>query len=128
MSNPISWVEIPVSDMARAIEFYNSVFSWTLASQMEGTVEIAKFPYDATFFGTSGALAYEAGTFTPSSTRGALISFTCTDCGITSEKAEKAGGRIIQPKTPISPLDPSLGFKAIICDSEGNRVAFVSLF
>ena len=128
MSNPVSWVEVPVSNMARAIEFYNSVFSWTLVSQMEGSVELAKFPYDATYLGASGALAFEEGTFTPSATRGALISFTCDDCGITSEKAEKAGGRIIQPKTPISPLDPSLGFKAIVCDSEGNRLAFVSLF
>jgi predicted enzyme related to lactoylglutathione lyase len=40
------------------------------------------------------------------------------------DKVEKAGGKIIVPKTQIS---PEYGYMAVIEDTEGNRVAFHSV-
>ncbi|MGI8952138.1 MAG: hypothetical protein ACR2FN_11200 [Chitinophagaceae bacterium] len=39
-------------------------------------------------------------------------------------KVEEAGGKIIVPKTEIS---PEYGFMAVIIDTEGNRIALHSV-
>lgn len=40
----VAWTEIPVSDLAAAIKFYNAVFHYELAAIDAGINEIAMFP------------------------------------------------------------------------------------
>jgi uncharacterized protein len=39
------------------------------------------------------------------------------------EAVEPSGGKILEPKTPIGPF----GFRAVVLDSEGNRIALHSM-
>ena len=57
--NVIQWVEIPVSDMQRAVEFYNNLFGFEIeAKPFWETDEMAIFPTDFEKFliGAAGAL------------------------------------------------------------------------
>jgi uncharacterized protein len=45
------------------------------------------------------------------------------DMGSVLEKVEMEGGKILMPKTSIS---PEIGFMAFFADTEGNRVALHS--
>jgi len=56
------------------------------------------------------------------STEGTLVYFTAHsgDLSIELSRVEDAGGKVLQPKTQISP-EP--GFMALFIDSEGNRIA-----
>jgi predicted enzyme related to lactoylglutathione lyase len=40
------------------------------------------------------------------------------------DRVERAGGKIMVPKTQIS---PEYGYMAVIIDTEGNRIAFHSI-
>ncbi|MDV7397147.1 VOC family protein, partial [Arthrospira platensis SPKY1] len=42
--NVVSWFEIPVTDMSRAIAFYEAVMGYKLNRQQMGPVEMAWFP------------------------------------------------------------------------------------
>lgn len=125
MANPIGWVEIPVLDMARAIEFYNKVFGWKLASQPVGDVQMAFLPSEPDGTGATGALVYAPKFYQPSASAGVLIYFTCADCTEMDEKTERAGGRCIVPKREIAP-GSGYGYMSVCLDVEGNRIAFHS--
>jgi uncharacterized protein len=43
--NIVGWFEIPVSDMNRAIRFYETVFNLKLDHQLLGPLEMAWFPF-----------------------------------------------------------------------------------
>ena len=124
MSNPIGWVEVPVTDMARAIDFYNKIFGWNLQSQTIGDLVMAMFPSNPTSSGSSGALVYKPKVYEPSETAGPLIYFSCGDCGEMDEKTERAGGRIVVPKQPIP---GGYGYSSVCIDIEGNRIGFHSM-
>lgn len=42
--NVFGWIEIPVTDMPRAIAFYEAVFKWKLHHVHIGELEMAWFP------------------------------------------------------------------------------------
>jgi predicted enzyme related to lactoylglutathione lyase len=67
-------------------------------------------------------LAKAEGYYKPS-TKGTKIYFSSEDVNIELERIEKAGGKIIQPKTEIS---PDIGFMALFHDCEGNEIALHS--
>jgi len=46
--------------------------------------------------------------------------FSFDDANIELDRIEKAGGKIIQPKTEIN---PDIGFLALFHDSAGNEIA-----
>ena len=46
------------------------------------------------------------------------------DVQVVLDKVEAAGGKVIVPKTEIS---PEHGFMAVIIDTENNRIAFHSI-
>lgn len=45
MKNLINWFEIPVTDMARAIAFYEQVMQISLRRETMDGVDLAVFPY-----------------------------------------------------------------------------------
>ena len=123
-NNIASWFEIPVTDMDRAIRFYETVFDFPLSRQQMGALEMAWFPSFNEKPGAAGTLIYNAEWYTPSA-EGVLIYLSSQTGDLADELArvEDAGGQIIIPKRQIS---EEIGYMAVFKDSEGNRVALHS--
>lgn len=115
----ISWFEIPVKEMKRAMSFYENVFETTLDEQDFGGIKMAFFPWDESGKGAGGSLIKADDNYTPSH-EGTLIYFSCENLSDELSRVEKAGGKILQPRTQIS---PEYGDMALFEDTEGNRVA-----
>ena len=123
----VGWFEIPVSDMDRAVKFYNEVFQIKIAVHNMGELIMGWFPMaeNPEVKGASGSLVYHKEFYKPSK-EGALVYFTSRSGDINDElsRIEKSGGKILKTKTQIS---PDHGYMALFLDSEGNRVALHSL-
>lgn len=120
--NMVGWFEIPVSDMGRAKAFYETVFQLELQLVDFGGFKMGWFPYTEEGKGASGTLIQHE-QYTPSAKAGVLIYFTSRDVSNELGRIEAAGGKILQPKTEIS---PDYGFMALFMDTEGNRLALHS--
>jgi len=118
----VGWFEIPVSDMDRAIIFYNEVFNIVINKQDFGGTEMGWFPFGETSKGAPGTLIKSDENYT-SSTDGVLVYFSSIDVNNELARIEKAGGEILQAKTQIS---EDHGYMALFLDTEGNRVALHS--
>ncbi len=125
MQNAISWFEIPSSDLGRATKFYETIFGITLAPLDLDNIKMRMFPVDNPAAQVGGAVVYSGGFYKPSATDGPLIYLNGNpDVQIVLDKVEKAGGKIMVPKTEIS---PEYGFMAVIIDTEGNRIGLHSV-
>ncbi len=123
--NAISWFEIPTSDLDRATAFYEAIFDTKLIPLDMPQLQMRMFPLEDMMTGVGGALSYAPGFYSPSSTDGTLIYLNANpDVQIVLDRIEAAGGKIIVPKTEIS---PEHGFMAVFADTEGNRVALHSV-
>lgn len=122
--NVVGWFEIPVSDMDRAAKFYEAVFDINLSRHIFGNFEMAWFPEAESQIGSAGSLVKSDKNYKPS-TEGVLIYFTAQSGDLENElgKVEKAGGKVLMSKTPVS---EEYGFMALILDTEGNRIALHS--
>ena len=117
-SNPVCWFEIPVSDMARAVKFYEAVFGGKLAPPTQmGQHLFAFFPMEKEAYGAAGTLV-KGEDYTPSH-QGTMVYFGAKEIDATIKKIEKADGKMLFPRTNIG----QYGFFAIFEDTEGNRVA-----
>ncbi|WP_339611677.1 VOC family protein [uncultured Planktosalinus sp.] len=118
----VTWFEIPVSDMQRAKAFYEAVFDVTIDLHNFGGMEMGWFPQREGEPIATGTLIKQE-SYIPS-TEGTLVYFASNDVQLELERVEKAGGKIFQTKTQIS---PEHGFMGVFLDTEGNRVALHSL-
>lgn len=121
-NNPFAWIEIPVSDMDRAIAFYETVFALKLQKMDFGGLLMAWFPNageDAP--GATGTLIKQE-SYVPSQ-EGPLVYFHSEDLQNELNRVEAAGGSIYLAKTQIS---PEHGYMGVFIDSEGNRIALHS--
>ena len=124
MENAISWFEIPTTDLDRATTFYESIFRIKVFPLDTPNLKMRMFPIDNMAPGVGGALVYSGGFHTPSATEGPLIYLNANpDVQIVLDRVPAAGGRVIVPKTQIS---PEYGYMAAFIDSEGNRIALHS--
>lgn len=120
MKNAISWFEIPSVDLDRAAAFYEKIFGISLIPLDVEQVNMRMFPIEDPATGVGGAIVYAKGFYEPSATAGTLIYLNGNpDLQLVLDKVEGAGGKILVPKTAIS---PEYGFMAIILDTEGNRI------
>ena len=121
--NMVGWFEIPVTDMNRAKTFYEEVFKVTIqVHDMDGTI-MGWFPWADNKPGAAGSLIQNSDWYTPSDKDGVLVYFASTDVQNELDRIETAGGKIVQPKTQIS---PDIGYMALFLDTEGNRIALHS--
>lgn len=118
--NPVGWFEIPVTDMARARDFYRHVFEIQLEEMRMGPATMAMFPMWEGAIGASGALIQSEGSRPAAD--GVLIYFTAPDMEAMLSRGEEKGGRILTPRTSIG----EYGFIGILMDSEGNRIGLHS--
>ncbi|RTL57342.1 MAG: VOC family protein [Sphingobacteriales bacterium] len=125
MTNAISWFEIPTSDINRAQQFYETIFNIKLNPLDIPQIKMRMFPIDDPMTGIGGALVDSGGFHKPSITDGPLIYLNGNpDVQIILDRVEAAGGKIMVPKTEIS---PEYGYMAVLIDTEGNRIALHSV-
>ncbi|GBD36171.1 hypothetical protein HRbin36_01292 [bacterium HR36] len=117
--NTIVWVDIPVTDLDRAVRFYSAVLGQTVTKENFGGSEFALLPHAED--NVCGCLVCSDDN-RPSGS-GPLIYLNVEgrlDAAIAAVSVH--GGRVLQGKHSIGPY----GFRAIIQDSEGNRLALHS--
>ena len=125
MNNAISWFEIPTTDLNRAQQFYEALFGITMIPLDTPNLKMRMFPIDDMMTGVGGAIVYSGDFYTPSASAGPLIYLNANpDLQQVLDKVEAAGGKILVPKTQIS---PEYGYMAVILDTEGNRIALHSV-
>jgi uncharacterized protein len=125
MKHAISWFEIPAINIDRAQKFYEAVFQVKLVNMDFGTTKMRAFPLDDPMDGVGGTIIDTGGFHKPSLTDGPLIYLNGNpDVQIFLDRAITNGGKIMVPKTELS---PEYGFMAIFEDSEGNRIALHSV-
>lgn len=121
-TNALNWFEICVTDMARAKKFYEKVFGITLEEQEMMGMKMAFFPSEMGSGRVSGGLVQ--GPMHKPSMDGAVLYLNGNpDLAKALANVEAAGGKVLMPKTQIS---PEIGYMAFFADTEGNRVALHS--
>ncbi|MCD6011490.1 MAG: bleomycin resistance protein [Flavipsychrobacter sp.] len=122
--NAISWFEIPTTDLDRAQKFYETIFGVQLVPMDTPNLKMRMFPLED-MMGVGGSLVHNAEFFKPSGTDGPLLYLNGNpDVQNVLDRIEGAGGKVLVPKTQIS---PEYGYMAVFMDSEGNRVALHSV-
>ena len=102
--NAISWFEIPTQDLERAQKFYETIFGTTLVPLDVQNLKMRMFPIEEPTSGVGGALCYNKDFYKPSSTDGPLVYLNGNpDVQNILDKVEGAGGKVLVPKTQISP-------------------------
>jgi predicted enzyme related to lactoylglutathione lyase len=117
--NPVSWFEIPVTDMDRAKKFYESVLKTKIKVEDFGNLLMGWFraDEDRNAPGATGSLV-QADTYVPSHD-GSMVYFGVPDINAVTARVEAAGGKVIKNKFSIG----EFGFCGHFEDSEGNRIA-----
>jgi len=119
--NAIGWFEIPTTDLERARKFYETIMGITMIPLDLDNIRMRMFPVDDPA-AVGGALCHSEGFYHPSLTDGPLLYLNGNpDIQPILDRVEGAGGKVLVPKTQIS---PEYGYMAVIQDSEGNRIAF----
>ena len=125
MQNAISWFEIPSNDLDRATRFYETIFGIKLFPMDMPQLQMRLFLIDDPMTGIGGAIVYAEGFYQTSSTDGPLVYLNANpDVQLVLDRIEAAGGKIVVPKTQIT---PEYGYMAVFIDTEGNRIALHSV-
>jgi uncharacterized protein len=116
--NRVVWVDIPVADLERATAFYRAVLGIDVEIV---SFENAKFSVLHHEDGNGGCLVPDADAI---ALQGGVLVYLNTEGRIRDAVAqcERLGGRVLEAVRPIGPH----GFRAIVQDSEGNRIALHS--
>jgi predicted enzyme related to lactoylglutathione lyase len=123
--NAISWFEIPTTDINRAQKFYEFIFDIQMNPLDLPQLQMRMFPLTDMLNGVGGALTYSPGFYAPSDDKGPLIYLNGNpDVQIVLDRIVTTGGRVVVPKTQIS---PEYGYMSVFIDSEGNRIALHSV-
>lgn len=125
MAHAIRWFEIPAKKLERAVQFYSTVLQTDLKTLDMGSSVMAFLPAHQDEVG--GALIQvqdESWGYEPSHSGTVVYLNGGDDLDIPLQRVEKAGGKILMPKTDIG---QGFGFMAFFEDSEGNRVGFHSM-
>jgi uncharacterized protein len=122
--NTLCWTDIPVANMDRAITFYSAVLGQEVSKMSEQGFEYGLLPHEEQ--SASGCLCVgsdSVGNENKPSQTGPLIYLSVE--GRLDDAVKKAGangGKVLEPKQQIGPH----GYRALVVDSEGNRIALHS--
>ena len=121
MTNPIVWVDIPVKNLNRAMRFYSAVLELTLKKEEFTTLSIGLVPQGAGEVGVC-LFPYSEEDHQPS-LHGPLIYLNCEGrLAEALEEVDNCGGRVLKGRHSIG----GMGWRAIVVDPEGNRIALHS--
>ena len=116
-ANPVNWFEIPVTDMARAKKFYETVLAVEITDSEMGPNKMGWFPMEMGAAGAAGTLI-QGDAYTPSHD-GSLVYIHVDAIDPTLDAINSNGGKTLVPRMGIG----QHGFIAHFEDTEGNRVA-----
>ena len=121
--NAVGWFEIYVNDIARARDFYETVFgvSLTRIGGEDPGFQMWAFPAIEGAVGTPGAIVYMAGV--QAGANSTIVYFICDDCAVQAERVAGAGGSIFKPKFSIG----QHGFISLVTDPDGNMFGLHSM-
>ena len=116
--NRAVWFDIPVADLDRARAFYAAVLNIQVTKQTFGDFTLCVLEHKD---GNGGCLVQNALEIAPG---GGVLIYLNVNGRIRDavEQVGEHGGQVVQPIHAIGPH----GFRAIVKDSEGNRVALHS--
>ena len=119
-ANALNWFEIPAKDITRAKKFYESVFAINMQDmgEMMG-MKMVGFPSEMGNGKVSGGLV-QSDMHKPSMDGAVVYLNANPSIQTVIDSIETAGGKVVMPKTQIS---PEIGCMAFFIDSEGNKVA-----
>ncbi|MDQ3783138.1 MAG: VOC family protein [Actinomycetota bacterium] len=114
----VSHFEIPVDDLARAMDFYSSTFGWKL-EEMEGmdyTSVVTTSVDPETQMPTEPGAINGGMMLRTEETPVPVITMEVDSVDDSLSRTEAAGGSVVKPKTSI----PGMGSYAYFKDTEGN--------
>lgn len=120
MKSFVSIFEIPATDIARAVSFYEAILGVSIERMDFPEMEMGVFPYEGQV--VTGVIMKGEG-YQPSANGVTIYLNGGDNLQIILDKVEKSGGKIVIPKTPHA--DES-GFFAVFLDSEGNKMGLHS--
>jgi uncharacterized protein len=120
MKSFISIFEIPASDFSRATTFYQTVLGISIEEINMNGVQMGLFPTDGET--VSGAVI-KGPEYKPSADGVIVYLNGGNDLQVLLDKIEANRGKVIVPKTQIS---PEIGFYAMFIDTEGNKLGLFS--
>lgn len=121
MEHLLTWFEIPVTDIRRAVTFYNKVFGWDLEIMDAGELQFAFFSYPENR--TGGSLTC-GDAYIPGAEGAVIFLYAGKKLDEPLGRVEGAGGKIVLPKHSIG----EHGYTAWFLDTEGNRIGMHSEF
>ncbi|MBY5993171.1 VOC family protein [Ferrimonas balearica] len=113
--NRAVWFDIPVTDLARACAFYRSVLAIEVSQERVGQFQFGVLAHDQ---GNGGCLVP---TEAPIGDRAGVLLYLNVEGRLRDAVAQVSalGGTVLEPVHPLGPH----GYRALILDSEGNRLA-----
>ena len=115
--NRVVWFDLPVADLARAVTFYRKVLNIDVTVEAFGDIKFAVLAHEE---GNGGCLVVQPenvgqqGPMMYMNTHGRIQD--------AQKQVELNGGKVLEPSHPIGPH----GYRALVLDSEGNRIALHS--
>lgn len=122
MHNQFVWVDIPVADLERAMAFYSAVLDAEMTVQSFAGFRLSLLPHDKN--SVAGCLYQPQNNDNQPSPTGPLL-YLNVDGRLDSalSAVRKSAGKVLQDRHQIG----EHGYRAIILDSEGNRLALHSV-
>jgi predicted enzyme related to lactoylglutathione lyase len=120
MPNRIVWVDIPVLKLDRAIRFYTAVMGSQVERMDYPGMSIGSFPHKD---GEAAGCLYLSEDVKPSADGPLVYLNVHGRIDEAVEAVEPSGGKVLKSTESIGPF----GFRAIILDTEGNRIALHSM-
>lgn len=115
MKSLVTIVEIPTTDLSRAIGFYEATLGIKIeVVEMDG-VKLGVFPNTGNVF----VQLIHGNDYKPCSDGTLIYLDAGDDLQATARRVEENGGKIIVPRTEIS---ADMGYFAVFTDTEGNKV------
>jgi uncharacterized protein len=121
--NAIGWFDIYVSELDRAVAFYETVLNCKLRpiGDVTGESQMMSFPADMSAYGAGGALSKSA--HASPGIGGTIVYFSAEDCAVEEARVTSAGGKVIRPKFSIG----EFGWVSLCLDTEGNMFGITSM-
>ncbi len=120
MENLINWFEIPATDFGRAVNFYKTILEVEIQEMDMSGIKMGLLPGDQT--NVSGAIV-QGDDIVPSMNGVTIYLNGGDNLETILNKVEANNGKIIVPKTQIS---PDMGYFALFIDTEGNKLGLHS--
>jgi uncharacterized protein len=121
MEHLVNWIEIPVSNMKRAVSFYGELLGLELHEMTLGPNDYALFNVKDKH--NTGALVRGEG-YKPSTDGTVIYLNGGKDLSKALARVKKAGGKVLLEKTFLSKEAGHIGY---FSDTEGNKVGLHSM-